>query len=154
MPMVRIGEALLALELVTPEQLEVALGQQREDRSVPLGELLVRKGVISRAQLQSALARKMGYPVVNVESFAIEPDAVRKLPYAVAKRLEVLPLVLRDGRLIVAMEDPTRRDAIDEVEFITQLKVVPTLTKLGTLQFAVPSTFERFGGDGPQQRAD
>ncbi|WP_204277857.1 hypothetical protein, partial [Enterobacter hormaechei] len=69
------------------------------------------------------------------------PDAVRKLPYAVAKRLEVLPLVLRDGRLIVAMEDPTRRDAIDEVEFITQLKVVPTLTKLGTLQFAVPSTF-------------
>ncbi|HEV6968584.1 GspE/PulE family protein [Roseateles sp.] len=147
MPMVRIGEALLALELVTPEQLEQALAQQREDRSVPLGELLVRKGVISRAQLQSALARKMGYPVVDVENFAIEPDAVRKLPHAVAKRLEVLPLVLRDGRLVVAMEDPTRRDAIEEVEFITQLKVVPTLTKLGTLQFAIPSAFDRFGAD-------
>ena len=147
MPMVRIGEALLALELVTPEQLEQALEQQRDDRSVPLGELLVRRGVISRAQLQSALARKMGYPVVDVERFAIEPDAVRKLPHAVAKRLEVLPLVLREGRLIVAMEDPTRRDALDEVEFITQLKVVPTLTKLGTLQFAIPSAFDRFGAE-------
>jgi type II secretory ATPase GspE/PulE/Tfp pilus assembly ATPase PilB-like protein len=147
MPMVRIGEALLALELVTPEQLEHALVQQRDDRSVPLGELLVRKGVISRAQLQSALARKMGYPVVDVENFAIEPDAVRKLPHAVAKRLEVLPLVLRDGRLIVAMEDPTRRDALDEAEFITQLKVVPTLTKLGTLQFALPAAFERYGAE-------
>ncbi len=147
MPMVRIGEALLALELVTPEQLEVALVQQRDDRSVPLGELLVRKGVISRAQLQSALARKMGYPVVDVENFAIEPDAVRKLPFAVAKRLEMLPLVLREGRLIVAMEDPTRREAIDEVEFITQLKVVPTLTRLGTLQFAIPTTFDRFGSE-------
>lgn len=147
MPMVRIGEALLALELVTPEQLEVALVQQRDDRSVPLGELLVRKGVISRAQLQSALARKMGYPVVDVENFAIEPDAVRKLPHAVAKRLEVLPLLLRDGRLVVAMEDPTRRDALDEVEFITQLKVVPTLTKLGTLQFAIPLAFDRYGGE-------
>lgn len=147
MPMVRIGEALLALELVTQEQLELALVQQRDDRSVPLGELLVRKGVINRAQLQSALARKMGYPVVDVERFAIEPDAVRKLPHAVARRLEVLPLVLREGRLIVAMEDPTRRDALDEIEFITQLKVVPTLTKLGTLQFAIPSVFERFGGD-------
>jgi type II secretory ATPase GspE/PulE/Tfp pilus assembly ATPase PilB-like protein len=147
MPMVRIGEALLALELVTQEQLELALVQQRDDRSVPLGELLVRKGIINRAQLQSALARKMGYPVVDVERFAIEPDAVRKLPHAVARRLEVLPLVLRDGKLIVAMEDPTRRDALDEVEFITQLKVVPTLTKLGTLQFAIPSVFERFGGD-------
>ena len=104
MPMVRIGEALLALDLVTPAQLEQALVQQRDDRSVPLGELLVRRNVISRAQLQSALARKMGYPVVDVENFAIEPDAVRKLPYAVARRLEVLPLVVSDGRLIVAME--------------------------------------------------
>ncbi|HEU6455955.1 MAG TPA: ATPase, T2SS/T4P/T4SS family [Roseateles sp.] len=154
MPMVRIGEALLALELVTPEQLDQALAQQRDDRSVPLGELLVRKGVISRAQLQSALARKMGYPVVDVENFAIEPDAVRKLPHAVAKRLEVLPLVLREGRLVVAMEDPTRRDAIDEVEFITQLKVVPTLTKLGTLQFAIPAAFDRFGADALPRSAD
>ncbi|MBW8893690.1 MAG: Flp pilus assembly complex ATPase component TadA, partial [Burkholderiales bacterium] len=154
MPMVRIGEALLALEMVSPEQLEQALVQQRDDRSVPLGELLVRKGVISRAQLQSALARKMGYPVVDVENFVIEPDAVRKLPHAVAKRLEVLPLVLRDGRLIVAMEDPTRRDALDEVEFITQLKVVPTLTKLGTLQFAIPSVFDRFGAEALPRGAD
>ncbi len=155
MPMVRIGEALLALELVTQEQLEQALVQQRDDRSVPLGELLVRKGSITRAQLQSALARKMGYPVVDVEKFAIEPDAVRKLPLAVARRLEVLPLVLREGKLIVAMEDPTRRDALDEVEFITQLKVVPTLTKLGTLQFAIPAAFDRFGAEAlPRSQVD
>ncbi len=155
MPMVRIGEALLALELVTQEQLEQALVQQRDDRSVPLGELLVRKGVITRAQLQSALARKMGYPVVDVEKFAIEPDAVRKLPLAVARRLEVLPLVLREGKLIVAMEDPTRRDALDEIEFITQLKVVPTLTKLGTLQFAIPTAFDRFGSEAlPRNQGD
>lgn len=147
MPMVRIGEALLALDLISQAQLEQALEQQREDRSVPLGELLVRKGVVTRQALQSALARKMGYPLVDVESFPVEPDAITKLPFAVAKRLEVLPLVLRDGRLIVAMEDPTRRDALDEIEFISQLKVTPTLTKIGTLEFAIPQAYERLGGD-------
>ncbi len=147
MPMVRIGEALLALELVSQEQLDEALAQQRLDRTVPLGELLVRKGVVTRQALQSALARKMGYPLVDVEHFPVEPDAVNKLPYAVAKRLEVLPLLLRDGRLIVAMEDPTRRDALDEIEFISQLKVTPTLSKVGTLQFAIPSAYERFSGE-------
>ena len=147
MPMVRIGEALLALELITQAQLDEALAQQREDRSVPLGQLLVRKGLISRQQLQSALARKMGYPLVDVENFPVEPDAVRKLPHSVAKRLEVLPLVLRDGKLIVAMEDPTRRDAIEEIEFISQLKVVPALTKVGTLFFALPNVYDRFGSD-------
>jgi type II secretory ATPase GspE/PulE/Tfp pilus assembly ATPase PilB-like protein len=147
MPMVRIGEALLAMELVSQEQLDEALAQQRLDRTVPLGELLVRKGVVTRQALQSALARKMGYPLVDVENFAVEPDAINKLPYAVAKRLEVLPLVLRDGRLIVAMEDPTRREALDEIEFISQLKVTPTLSKVGTLQFSIPSAYERYSGE-------
>jgi type II secretory ATPase GspE/PulE/Tfp pilus assembly ATPase PilB-like protein len=147
MPMIRIGEALLALELITQEQLDEALVQQREDRSVPLGQLLVRKGVVTRQQLQSALARKMGYPLVDVEHFPVEADAVRKLPFSVAKRLEVLPLVMRDGKLIVAMEDPTRRDAIDEAEFITQLKVVPTLTKVGTLAYSLGPVYDRFGGE-------
>ncbi|WP_395386165.1 GspE/PulE family protein [Paucibacter sp. JuS9] len=147
MPMVRIGEALLALELVTPEQLEEALIQQRQDRSVPLGELLVRKRVVNRQALQSALARKMGYPLVDVENFPVEPDAVRKLPFAIAKRLEMMPLMMRESRLVVAMEDPTRRDAIDEAEFITQVKVVPTLAKVGSLQFALPGVYDRFGGD-------
>ncbi|MDI4631532.1 Flp pilus assembly complex ATPase component TadA [Pelomonas sp. V22] len=147
MPMVRIGEALLALELVTPEQLEEALVQQRQDRSVPLGELLVRKRVVSRQALQSALARKMGYPLVDVENFPVEPDAVRKLPFAIAKRLEMMPLMMREGRLVVAMEDPTRRDAIDEAEFITQVKVVPALAKVGSLQFALPGVYDRFGGE-------
>ena len=153
MPMVRIGEALLAMELINQDQLDDALAQQRLDRTVPLGELLVRKGVVTRQALQSALARKMGYPLVDVENFAVEPDAVNKLPYAVAKRLEVLPLVLRDGRLVVAMEDPTRREALDEIEFISQLKVTPTLSKVGTLQFAIPSTYERFSGE-PIARSD
>ncbi|WP_428507991.1 ATPase, T2SS/T4P/T4SS family [Roseateles sp.] len=147
MPMVRIGEALLALDLITQEQLEQALIQQRDDRSVPLGELLVRKGVVTRQALQSALARKMGYPLVDVGNFAFEPEAIVKLPYAVAKRLEVLPLLLREGRLIVAMEDPTRRDALDEVEFISQLKVTPTLAKIGSLSFAIHQAYERYGSE-------
>lgn len=153
MPMVRIGEALLALDLVSQAQLDEALEQQKLDRSVPLGELLVRKGIVTRAQLQSALARKMGYPLVDADHFAIEPDAIRKLPFSVARRLEVLPLVLRDGRLIVAMEDPTRRDCIDEIEFITQLKVAPALARVGSLQFAIPGAYERHGAQ-PQPGRD
>ena len=68
MPMVRIGEALIALGFITDAQLKTALAQQRKDRSVPLGELLVRGGMVSRDDLQTALARKMGYPLVDVDA--------------------------------------------------------------------------------------
>ena len=66
--------------MVTEAQLEEALAQQKLDRSVPLGEMLVRMGVVSREDLQTALARKMGYPLVDLDAFPVEPEALRKLP--------------------------------------------------------------------------
>ena len=43
------------------------------------------------------------------------------------RRLEMLPLGMMNGKVIVATEDPSRRDRIDEAEFLTQSKVVPVL---------------------------
>ena len=54
---------------------------------MPLGELLVREGLITRDDLQTALARKMGYPQVDLEAFPIDVEALRKLPVAAALRL-------------------------------------------------------------------
>jgi type II secretory ATPase GspE/PulE/Tfp pilus assembly ATPase PilB-like protein len=153
MPMVRIGEALTALGFVSEAQLQEALVQQRGDRSVPLGELLVRQGLVSRADLQTALARKMGYPLVDVAGFPVEPEAVARVPLAVASRLPALPLMLRGGRLVVALEDPSNRRAIDELEFAAQCKVLPALARNGTLAEAIAKAYEHgaaggFGGGG------
>ncbi len=145
MPMVRIGEALTALGFITEVQLDEALQQQRSDRSVPLGELLVRSGLVSRADLQTALARKMGYPLVDVSHFPTEMDAVTRLPYPVAQRTPALPLMLRGGRLVVALEDPSNRRAIDELEFAAQGKVVPVLARAGMLGPAIERAYEKIG---------
>ena len=147
MPVVRIGEALVALDLITEAQLSLALEQQKADRSTPLGQLLVRNGDISRGQLQLALARKMGYPVVDAAAFPAESEAVRKLPFSVARRMSVLPLLLRGPQLVVAMVDPSQRAEIDELEFITQLKIVPTLALAEGLIAAVADNYQRIGAD-------
>jgi type II secretory ATPase GspE/PulE/Tfp pilus assembly ATPase PilB-like protein len=147
MPVVRIGEALVALNLITPAQLDSALELQKSERSIPLGELLVRAGHVSRHDLQHALARKMGYPVVDASAFPVEPDAVRALPFMVARKLNVMPLLLRGAQLVVAMADPSRRADVDEVEFVTQLKLVPALAPAESLPAAIATTYQRFGDD-------
>ena len=145
MPMVRIGEALLSLGMVTDAQLKDALGQQQLDRNVPLGEMLVRMGIVSRDDLQTALARKMGYPLVNPDAFPAETAALRKLDYGVAARLRVMPLLIRDGRLIVALDDPSRRAALDEIEFNADMKVVPVLARGTAIEIALRSAYEKVG---------
>jgi type II secretory ATPase GspE/PulE/Tfp pilus assembly ATPase PilB-like protein len=155
MPMVRIGQALTALGFISEAQLEDALVQQRGDRSVPLGELLVKKGLVSRADLQTALARKMGYPLVDVLQFPADIEAVSRLPYAVASRVPALPLMLRAGRLVTAVEDPSNRGKIDELEFAAQCKVVPVLARAGVLLGAIDRAYAKAGsaafpnGGGP-----
>jgi type II secretory ATPase GspE/PulE/Tfp pilus assembly ATPase PilB-like protein len=146
MPMVRIGEALTSLGLVNESQLQDALTQQQADRSVPLGEVLVRMGVVSRTDLQVALARKMGYPLVDLDAFPAEADALRRIPHAVAQRLRLMPLLIRDGRLIVALDDPARRRAaVDEAEFSAQMKVIPVLAQCRDIDEVLEAAYGKMG---------
>ena len=147
MPMMRIGEALTALGLISESQLQQALQRQQQERSVPLGELLVRSGQLTRQKLQIALVRKMGYPVVDLEHFAIDPEALRCVSVGLAQRLKVLPLLRRAGTLVVAAEDPSRHAMIDELEFSTQLKVVAALGHTETLNDQIREVYTRFGLD-------
>ena len=154
MPPMRLGEALVSLGLVSDEQLNDALGQQKSDRDTPLGELLVRMGVVSRTDLQSALARKMGYPVVDVDSFPIEPDALSRVPYATAARLQALPLMLREGRMVVALANPgTLGAAADELEFNANTKVIPVLAKARSMNDILWAAYQKVGA-APEERID
>ncbi|WP_076998938.1 GspE/PulE family protein [Variovorax sp. KK3] len=154
MPILRIGQALMSLNMITDEQLRAALARQQLDKTVPLGETLVNMGVVTRAQLQTALARKMGYPLVDVQEFPAAAEALRKISYTVARRLQVMPLMIHEGRLIVAMDDPaTRRAALDEVEFIAQMKVVPVLAHAAELDNVLHKAYEKIGAQAGEKRA-
>ena len=154
MPLVRIGEALLALGYLTDAKLAEALKLQSHDRSLPLGELLVRRGDVTRADLQTALSRKMGYPIVDVNAFPVEPEGALRLPLSAARRLLALPLMMRGGRLVVALEDPSARNAIDEIEFSAQCKVLPVLARAGSLSSAIDRVYLRLGKDGIEPGAE
>ena len=154
MPMIRIGEALLSMGMINQAQLDEALAQQLNDRNVPLGEMLVRMKVVSPDDLQQALSRKMGYPLVDLDQFPAEAEALRKLSYAVAARLRVMPLLLRDGRLVVALDDPARRRiAVDEVEFSAGMKVVPVLAKCRSIDHLLLNAYEKLGMDTSERPA-
>jgi len=144
MPMVRIGEALTALGMISPAQLQDALDKQKIERTVPLGELLVQSGQLTREGLRTALARKMGYPVVDVANFPIDPEALKRVPEALARRLLVVPLLWREGLLVVAAEDPSRRSTLEELEFsLRSTKVVAALANGAVTARTVGDTYAR-----------
>ncbi len=145
MPMIRVGEALTRLGFIDEEQLAQALEKQKTERSVPLGQLLVNMGILTRRDLNTALARKMGYPVVDVAQFPIEAQALRTVPFSTALRLGIMPLLLRDKLLVIATGDPTRRDMLEELEFLLETRVIATLGDDQQIQQSLSETYQRFG---------
>ena len=69
----------------------------------------------------------------------------RSLPRHAAKRLQAIPLAEVNGRLVLAIDDPSKRDAIDEVEFFTQSKVMPVLPIQDDLTQLIDTLYQRHG---------
>ncbi len=124
-PVQPLGASLLQLGFLTSEQLDRALAEPSNER--PLGERLVAAGLLSRSDLQTALAHKMGYPLVDLERFPIDPEAVTKLPFKAAVAARALPLLIDGPRLIIAVDRPSRLDKLHGLQAFAGLRLAPVL---------------------------
>ena len=80
-------------------------------------------------------------PVVDLRRLAPQPEALTRIPAAEAEREGVLPLMLRDDTLVVAVPDPWDTRLLDELRFISQLRVQPVIALPGTLAAAVARAY-------------
>lgn len=134
-----LGEALANLGLVAPDVIEAAVQEQQGGDDVPLGERLVARGLIDRADLTTALAHKMGYPLVDLARFPIEPEAVATIGPRAMRELRALPLV-RDGkRLIVAVDTLGTIASLRSLRALSGLEIVAVLARPDRLTIALTS---------------
>ena len=135
MPVLPIGRSMLELGLLTQAQLDRALARQTGEQ--PLGEMLVADGVILRADLQTAIAHKMGYPLVDLARFPVDPAVAQMLPQRRAAEYRALPLMIDKPRLIVAVDRPQRLEKLRTVPSFARYTVVPVLASRGQIMLAI-----------------
>jgi hypothetical protein len=118
----RLGELLVKGKLISPLQLDSAIETQRSFGG-PLGHQLTRLGYIDEDELVAFLCKQYGVPSVNLTAFEVDPAVRELIPKEVVSRHGVIPVTRSGNTLIVAVSDPSNRDAIDDVKFITNLDV-------------------------------
>jgi hypothetical protein len=124
-PVLPIGQALLDLGLVTRKQLDRALAQKTPD--VPLGEMFTVQGIVSRADLDTALAYKMGHPIVDLARFPIDVAAAQRVPFRLALWARGLPLAMQGNRIVAAVDKPSRLARLQTVKALAGIELVPVL---------------------------
>ena len=101
----RIGDTLIALGLITPDQLDIAL-REKEGSSKMLGAILIELGFIDESALNKVLADTAGVERFDSETTLVDPDVVRLVPKDISARHGILPFSINDGTAQVAMADP------------------------------------------------
>ena len=138
----RLGEALVERGLVNLDTLATALKAQKHIEPHRLiGQMLVDAGAVSQAQLGMALSEWMGIPVVDLKQLQPEPEALARLPRAMAEREGVLPLAIREDALVIAVPDPWDRPLLDSLRFACDLRIVPVSAHPGTLAPAIARAY-------------
>jgi MSHA biogenesis protein MshE len=125
---IRLGELLLENKVISQEQLNAALAEQKRSGR-KLGRALTDLGIVSEQALHEFLARHLNIPFVDIRQLNLDREVVRLLPEALARRYRAIVLQSDKRGLLVGMADPTDLFAFDELT--KRLKQPPRLALVG-----------------------
>ena len=116
----RLGEILVKNNLITRDQLGVALQEQKlSGNQVRLGSILIGQKLLTEEQLTSFLSKQYGVPSVNLADYEIEANVIKIIPPEVVQKYQLLPVNRAGATLIVAVSDPSNLFAIEDIKFMT-----------------------------------
>jgi CheY-like chemotaxis protein len=139
-PKKQIGRILLQQRALSAEQLDRALAEKRGGR---LASRLAEDGTISDVAALKALSEQHGIPGIDLAQICLRLEDLELLPREIAEKHLILPVLMRDDRLFIAMANPREKKVIDELEFVTGKKVYPYVALEGVLERVIESAYTR-----------
>jgi MSHA biogenesis protein MshE len=111
---IRLGDLLVAQKIISAEQLESALADQKKSGR-KLGRILIENNYISEDRLLEFLSRQLNVPLVDLLHFKLDPEITKIIPEIHARRFRALALKRVADGVLVGMSDPTNIFAYDEL---------------------------------------
>ena len=123
------------------------LQQKTGDR---LEHVLLQQRMVTQQQLAFFTSLQLGIPFINLRREGVKGDAVKLIPEAVARKYGVIPVEVKDGGIVIAMEDPKDIEAIEDLTAITMKSIEPVISTAQDIQEMIDLNY-RIGGELEEQ---
>jgi type IV pilus assembly protein PilB len=137
----RLGELLLEHGLLTAEQLDTALAEQRRQRR-PLGQVLLDQGLVDEKALAGVLSLHFKVPQIDFTRARIEKDALSLIPEAYAREHTIVPIRIDKDELEVATVDPGDLALFAELKVLTRKRIRPVLGVKSQIDLAITQSYK------------
>jgi len=139
----RLTEILIHNKLLTQEQLDQALSEQKE-KGGRLSDIIVNLKFIQENELILTLSQGLGLPLIDLKRFKIDPEIVKIIPIDIARHYQIIPLSKMGDTITLAMADPLNVFTIDHVQSLTGYKINPIISTsqdiLQTIDLSYPDS--------------
>src|SRR6266704_831579 len=122
----RIADVLIEEGLLLPNQLEEAIGLQKSEGGRLL-KILTDRQFVTEQDMVFSMGRCLNTPPVNLSRLRVPEEVMALVPREMAKANRLVPIARLDGKLFVAMADPTNVLAVDDLKRRVQLEIVPMI---------------------------
>ena len=139
---VRLGDLLVQQKLISLDQLQFALEQQKRSGR-KLGRVLVDNAFVSEDQISEAIAKQLNIPYINLKYYNVNLEIVRRLPENQARRFRAVVLEERNGVLLVGMADPTDLFSFDEIARLLKRDIDVAVVTEGQLLETIDRVYRR-----------
>ena len=140
----KLGQLLLASNVITTEQLNEALALQRNEGG-RLGTSLVKLGYITEEKLVAFLSKQYNVPTIDLSDYKIDPSLLKLVPVDMARKYIIMPVARIGSNLTIAMVDPTNVIAIDDIKFRTGYNVEVAVSSESTILNSIATNY--IGGE-------
>jgi len=126
-PHVYLGELLVKKGVITSQQLQDALEEQKKS-GLPLGATLISMGIVNEEQaILPTLAEKFNISFVSLKSIAVSQAALTRLPAKAVNHYKVFPIKFENEILTVAMGNPWEISVLDDLAMVAHAEILPVL---------------------------
>jgi type IV pilus assembly protein PilB len=122
-------------------------------RGTALERTIVALGLADEAAVWRVLAKAHGLKFVDPAKYAPNADALKRVPKEQIEQNEALPVVVKDGVLFVAIDDPLRTFVADNLSFLAGCPVECALMPPQALKQALRKAAGSAGGDAGRAAA-
>jgi twitching motility protein PilT len=139
-PSRRLGEFLVDRKVLSRDVLEHLL-EREAGEGVPLSKLLLSEGLVGEKDLVAAVAAQVGFRFVDFDQTPVNPTLDRIVPAEMAQRHLAVAVDLEGNDLLVAMLDPSDRQAVGDLERSTGFSIKPAIAVRSDLRRVIAAMY-------------
>ncbi|MDD5495475.1 MAG: hypothetical protein PHP46_00065 [Candidatus Omnitrophica bacterium] len=138
----QLGELLLERNIINKAQLEKALQIQKEKGGL-IGQVLVMLGYATEEQIAQALTVQYGFPYLPLDNYEINTETIKIISENVAKQYNLIAIDKIGELMTIAMSNPLNYQAIEDIEMITKCKVQVFVSTMTDINNAIKKYYTK-----------